>query len=162
MVGVWWHVDNTKLLKHKSIRVHCRLFYIYIYIYIYTHTHTHTHIYIYENHSGVFGDLLLLQVVLVDTTNFWSYDLCFDLWIFIPYLYTSNTMGMNHLKISIVYYDESINKVHFNLLHSIFWCHVMCSSKIYCCMLYSQQLLWKFFHLFILAPCFGLIVPHSV
>jgi len=36
----------------------CRLFYIYI----------------YGNHSGVFGDRLLLQVVvLVDTTNFWSY-----------------------------------------------------------------------------------------
>ena len=25
--------------------------------------------------------------------------LCFDLWIFTPYLYTSNTTGINHLKI---------------------------------------------------------------
>ena len=29
----------------------------------------------YGNHFGVFGDCLLLQVVvLVDTTNFWSYE----------------------------------------------------------------------------------------
>ena len=28
--------------------------------------------------------------------------MCFDLWIFAPYLYTSNTMGMNHLKKSTV------------------------------------------------------------
>jgi len=31
--------------------------------------------YVYGNHSGVFGDRLLLQVVvLVDTTDFWSYE----------------------------------------------------------------------------------------
>jgi len=32
-------------------------------------------IYIYGNHSGVFGDRLLFQVVVfVETTNFWSYE----------------------------------------------------------------------------------------
>jgi len=62
-VGVWWHVGNTKLLKHKNIKAF---------------EFVHMQIIIYENHSSVFGisgDRLLFQVaVLVDTTNFWSYE----------------------------------------------------------------------------------------
>jgi hypothetical protein len=54
-VGVWWRVGNTKLLKHKK--------------------HRNMLIIIYMKIIPVFfGNCLLLQVVvLVNTTNFWSY-----------------------------------------------------------------------------------------
>jgi len=63
-VGVWRRVGNTRLLKHENIKLlsslTCRLL---------------LYIYIYEITPVFFGDRLLLQVVvLVDTTNFWSYE----------------------------------------------------------------------------------------
>jgi hypothetical protein len=57
LVGIWWRVGNTKLLKHKKLKqlssLTCRLLFIHLF-----------NIYIYENHSGVFADRLKIYYLL--------------------------------------------------------------------------------------------------
>jgi hypothetical protein len=46
--------------------------------------------------------------------------LCFDLWIFTPYLYTSNTTGMNHLRLILKLEPYTFKKhkiIYFVIAH---------------------------------------------